>query len=139
VWKVGAAALRLHVERWDRIGQVRRGGRRRRRSTEPPVVRARAVRTATVARGAALEPRLSERLLPSAATQRALANYVARHRRRLPPTHRASDQARAHAASIGIVLAPQGETWVQPHARGLAPDAELVFDWRPRAAAPQAS
>ena len=57
-----------------------------------------------------------------------LASYVAGHRRRLQPGHEHSREAELHAAAVGIRLR-QGETWVQPHVRGVPADAVLHFAW----------
>ncbi len=61
-------------------------------------------------------------------TRRWITSYVVGHRRRLRPGHRASAEAKAHAARVGITLRP-GETWVSPHVRGVPPDAVLQFQW----------
>ena len=91
-----------------------------------PDVRARSVRGAG---GASKAWTLSTTLEPTRSTRVLLASYVVGHRRRLPPDHRPSDEAREHAKRIGIALS-HSETWVKPHARGIPPDAELVFAWR---------
>ena len=67
-------------------------------------------------------------LVPVGRTRIWIASYVAGHRRRLRPGHRASLEARARAAKIGITLTPS-ETWVSPHVRGVPPDAVLQFRW----------
>ncbi len=59
-----------------------------------------------------------------------LASYVAGHRRRLQPGWEHSQEAVANAARFGITLR-QDETWVQPHVRGVPPDAVLHFAWQP--------
>lgn len=68
----------------------------------------------------------SPRLTPTTTTADALAAYVVGHRRRLSDTAYASDEARATAADIGIVLGTH-ETWVRPHVRGVPTDAEIAF------------
>ena len=75
---------------------------------------------------------ISDRLTPIGLTARHVASYVAGHRRRLRPGQRSSESAREAARREGFELRPQ-ETWVRPHARGLAPDAELRFKWSPPA------
>lgn len=70
----------------------------------------------------------SPTLHPTARTADALASYVAGHRRRLSDAAHPSDEARAAADDIGIVLGPH-ETWVRPHVRGVPTDAELHFRW----------
>ncbi|MGO9753822.1 MAG: hypothetical protein ACLP22_20400 [Solirubrobacteraceae bacterium] len=75
---------------------------------------------------------ISDRLTPIGLTARHIASYVAGHRRRLRPGQRSSESAREAARREGFELRPQ-ETWVRPHARGLAPDAELRFRWSPPA------
>jgi len=67
-------------------------------------------------------------LKPIGRTRWWITSYVAGHRRRLRPGHRASSEARARAARVGITLR-EGETWVSPHVRGVPPDAVLQFHW----------
>ena len=61
-------------------------------------------------------------------TVRYLASYVAGHRRRLQPGQHHGDEAARNAAAVGITLRG-GETWVQPHVRGVPADAVLHFAW----------
>jgi hypothetical protein len=65
---------------------------------------------------------------PRGDTARFLASYVAGHRRRLQPGQHHSAEAAANATAVGITLRP-GETWVQPHVRGVPADAILHFAW----------
>jgi hypothetical protein len=62
-------------------------------------------------------------------TARYLASYVAGHRRRLASGWTRSDEAERNARAVGITLR-HGETWVQPHVRGVPRDAVLHFAWQ---------
>lgn len=98
------------------------GQRRGERRSEAPRVRPRESR----ADPAAVIPAT---LRPQGATARFLASYVAGHRRRLHLGWQRSPDAEANAAKFGIRLG-DNETWVQPHVRGVPPDAILHFTWR---------
>lgn len=67
-------------------------------------------------------------LVPAGQTRSWLRSYVVGHPRRLRPGHNAGRDAVARAKALGITLGPD-ETWVSPHARGLADDAVLEFAW----------
>jgi hypothetical protein len=71
----------------------------------------------------------SSRLSPTGATRRLSESFVAGHRRHLHAGQHCSAEARAAARSFGIRLAP-GETWVQPHERGMPSDAVIELTWR---------
>jgi hypothetical protein len=53
--------------------------------------------------------------------------FVAGHRRQLNDKT-ASDEARARALQVGIILRAH-ETWVRPHSRGIPKDLEMRFRW----------
>ncbi|MGE3795398.1 MAG: hypothetical protein AB7I38_15940 [Dehalococcoidia bacterium] len=93
--------------RWEQGRRDRRGPRRGR--TEIPRRR-----------------EISEHL--TAVGRAAVAHWVVGHVRELSEGMRCSDDALREAQLVGIELAP-GQTWVRPHARGLARDEELTFRW----------
>lgn len=105
--------------------------------TSEPTERRRDVRGTSSGRGKRTDRRLTRRvgsvtfsaaLVPSAETSAFLASYVAGHRRLLPAGQNASSDAERRAAAVGLFLRA-GETWVQPHARGVPDDAVLRFTW----------
>jgi hypothetical protein len=100
---------------------VVRGSRPGRRRSEAPAPRQPGKRTS----GATALP-IDFR--PRGRTLGYLASYVAGHRRRLQPGHEHSRDAERNAAAVGITLR-RGETWVQPHVRGVPADAVLHFAW----------
>lgn len=71
----------------------------------------------------------SSRLSPVGQTAQLAASFVAGHRRHLHPGQHCSEKARAAARSFGIQLGP-GETWVQPHERGIPSEVVVELAWR---------
>jgi hypothetical protein len=67
-------------------------------------------------------------LVPVGRTIYYVNSFVRGHRRRLPNGWTASDERRADARRVGIILGAH-ETWVQAHARGMPEGAELHFIW----------
>jgi hypothetical protein len=72
-------------------------------------------------------PLFSSALVPLSGDAHA-AHLVAGHRRRLYDGRQPSDEAISRALEYGIRLGPD-ETWVRPHARGGADQAEVEFIW----------
>ncbi len=111
-----------------------------RRPAAPPQSKQRAASQAPGARPQDRRPRSAARsqsggsvtlpndFRPRGNTASYLASYVAGHRRQLQPGHSHSPEAARNAAAVGITLRA-GETWVQPHVRGVPADAVLHFSW----------